>query len=500
MLYNVSGTVTDTDENPLVRKVFLINRSTGVLIDATESDSAGNYSLYAGSNDPVLVVAVPNGDGGNAKVFDSVIPDTFTPAATVNHIGTPGSQAFGLGICPDLPAGFEALNGTFEPTSDEYGNYKYSSDGSIVVWIPAFFYKWGTGANGLALNEVDIKPLSHFADVATGNAAGYAMHRAFYDEDELKDGFFIDKYHCTYNADEAVISSKPNEQFFRCMTHYPNLSLFGFGSGLNAYIDVCKLRGSDWFAASVFQYGALKMLAYAHGEASSDRSQNAWYDVTYNYPRGNVQTFGRHPRENPMFCVTNGSVDFWTATTIPDVALTSHNGQKCGVMDIGGLVFAPAFGLTYESSNFRALKKSVGMRTLTSGSSSSTDINGTAALTSVYDNIGANISATATVTGFRYPDPAQQWFSETVTETDLGYIEACSWFYQASGVTATKNYRLGASVYLSKTNQGVPLVGASYAVGSTEDYGFFLSYFAETRTASNAQYGIRSAYYIPPSP
>ncbi|MCX7084312.1 MAG: hypothetical protein NTY69_02095 [Methylococcales bacterium] len=70
-----------------------------------------------------------------------------------NDIGTAGQQGFGVGILSSLPSGFSKLTGTEDITSDNYGNYVYS-DGSVMVWIPAFYYKFGTGANGLSINQV----------------------------------------------------------------------------------------------------------------------------------------------------------------------------------------------------------------------------------------------------------------------------------------------------------------------------------------------------------
>ena len=113
-------------------------------------------------------------------------------AGLVNNIGVPGQQGFGVGIAPELPAGFVKLYGTDDPASDTYGNYQYS-DGSVMVYIPAFYYKVGTGSNGLAINVVDVKPFSAYESVAAANAAGYALHRAFYNGGRIRPGVFVDK-------------------------------------------------------------------------------------------------------------------------------------------------------------------------------------------------------------------------------------------------------------------------------------------------------------------
>ncbi|RQW18065.1 hypothetical protein EHS17_15630, partial [Rhodobacteraceae bacterium CH30] len=112
--------------------------------------------------------------------------------ATVNDIGTPGAQGFGVGICPDLPDGYSALPGTYIMGSKEYGNYQYS-DGSIMVWVPAFYYRIGHVDNPkyatYGANSIDVKPFAAFADGAAANAAGYALHRAFIDGGQIVPGF-----------------------------------------------------------------------------------------------------------------------------------------------------------------------------------------------------------------------------------------------------------------------------------------------------------------------
>jgi prepilin-type processing-associated H-X9-DG protein len=115
--------------------------------------------------------------------------------ASANNIGMAGTAGFGVGICPptDLPTGFTPLAGHADPTSGNYGNYVYA-DGSVMCWVPKFYYKIGTGANGFPVNWVDIKPASAYADTAAANAAGYALHRAFIDGGVEKSGFFFDKY------------------------------------------------------------------------------------------------------------------------------------------------------------------------------------------------------------------------------------------------------------------------------------------------------------------
>ena len=128
-------------------------------------------------------------------------------AGLVNNIGVPGQQGFGVGIAPELPPGFAKLFGTDDPASDNYGNYRFT-DGSVMVYIPAFYYLYGTGSNGRPINDVDIRPFDAYPNVVTANAAGYALHRAFFDGGSIRPGVFVDKYLCSNNG--GIASSIKN--------------------------------------------------------------------------------------------------------------------------------------------------------------------------------------------------------------------------------------------------------------------------------------------------
>jgi len=188
----------------------------------------------------------------------------------VNNIGIPGQPGFGVGICPGpLPAGMGGISGYADPLSNSYGNYRFS-DGSEMVWIPAFYYKWGTGANGLAINAVDIKPFSQYASVADAAAAGYALHRAFYDGGAIQLGVFVDKYQCSNNAGIAS-SIKNGNPLSSAAAHNPFAGLTG--APANFYygaIAAAKTRGANFFCNSRFIFAALAMLAYAHGQSSTN--------------------------------------------------------------------------------------------------------------------------------------------------------------------------------------------------------------------------------------
>jgi len=265
-----------------------------------------------------------------------------------NSIGTPGSQGFGVGICPStLPVGMTTMTGTLDAASDNYGNYQYS-DGSIMCWIPAFYYLYGDGTNGLAVNDVAVRPYSYYDAVATANAAGYALHRAFYDGGVVQPGFFVDKYLASNNGgiassikNGAPLSSSSAHNPFSDLTGAPPNSYFGAFAA-------SKTRGAGFFPKSLFINSALALLSLAHGQAAAAATWCAWYDAA------GVTNFPKGCNNNALGDVNDATVSY-TSDGYPNCGLTgsglpfastTHNGQACGVADLNGNMYEISPGLT----------------------------------------------------------------------------------------------------------------------------------------------------------
>lgn len=248
-----------------------------------------------------------------------------TDVAVSNDIGIPGGIGFGQGICPTpLPSGFTAMTGTNDISHANYGNYTFT-DGSVMVYIPSFYYKIGTGANGFALNRIAIKSLSYFASLASANASGYAMHAAFYSGTTTpKLGFFIDKYSASPNSGNTAIYS----------------SVIGKSAVSTTPADVLnkiKARSAGYCQSmSVYVKGALAMLHVAHGQAATSTQYCGWYMPTANHPKF-VASFSSTVSDE------DGTVSFTRSGSLRTVAgsgipfeKTTHNGQLCGVTDYSG--------------------------------------------------------------------------------------------------------------------------------------------------------------------
>jgi hypothetical protein len=309
-------------------------------------------------------------------------------SGAVNDIGTPGQQGFGVGIAPELPTGFAAMVGSTDPASANYGNYQFS-DGSVMVYMPAFYYRYGTGTNGNAANVVDVKAFGFFTDVATANAQGYALHRAFYNAGSIRQGVFVDKYQCSNNGGIAS-SIRNGNPLSSASDHNPFSGLTGSPPNIYAgAITAAKTRGSRFFCNTRFIGAALALLANAHASASTNTTYCAWYMVNANYPKGNNNNALGDSNDAAIAYVSDGYSNAGKTGSANFPARTAHNGQLSGVMDLNGNMWEINLGLTSNGTNYYLLKTSVDVATIASGTTLATDAWGSTGLAAMYDNLGA---------------------------------------------------------------------------------------------------------------
>lgn len=302
----------------------------------------------------------------------AVLPDGsfITPAGAVigtpiNDIGTPGAAGFGVGICPALPAGFTPLPGYADIASPNYGNYRFT-DGSVMVWIPAFRFRLGGAADpGFAANganTIRVAPVSLHASEAVANADGFYLHRAFINGGAVQPGFFRDKYDCSANG--SVASSIKNVQ---PMVSGPAAGQVGFSAvgAPNAYhgaFNAARTRGPKFHPETVFQADALARISEAHAQAATSSAWCAWYDPSgvRNFPKGNDNNALKSEADVTLSGAS--AVTFTTAgnATYPAFALagsgsqlakTTHNGQLCGVTDVAGNIYKINPGMTAQATS-----------------------------------------------------------------------------------------------------------------------------------------------------
>ena len=436
-------------------------------------------------------------DGTPVTFPNGIRIGTATGAGAINHIGTAGQQGFGVGIAPSLPTNMAKLYGTEDPASDNYGNYQYS-DGSIMCYVPAFYYKYGTGANGFALNVCDVKAFSYFADVATANAAGYALHRAFYNGGSIRPGFFVDKYLVSRNG--SIASSLKNGVVLSSairggLTDTP-FSILGQADAFYGAIGVARTRGASFHPKTLFQNAALALLSLAHGSASAGTTYNAWYSASStNYPKGNNNNALGDTNDaaiaytwdgNATYagCGKTGSANFFAKTT--------HNGQNCGVADLNGLVWEiTPFGLTSNGTNFYLLNTSVDVNTITASNTLATDCWGATGLAAMYTSIGTTYGSLTASSSNKTFGSAAQVLSEATSGT--------AWAMAGAGVPLVGGVggsnQFGNDYMLDyRPNEMCPLVGGGW--GNSSLAGVWALLCNTGRAGAFDGYGLRAACYL----
>ena len=421
-----------------------------------------------------------------------------------NAIGAPGAMGFGVGICPSLPAGFAPLSGTFDAASDNYGNYRYA-DGSIMCWIPAFYYRVAHASNPTygtyGVNSVDVKPYSHFGNVAAANTAGYALHRAFYDGTE-QPGFFIDKYlgsnSLGANASGGTFSSLALG--IPCDT---DGSQSGVGAiagcgGTNNYGMVqtaCRSRGATFHSASLFMHKALALLALAHAQAATATTWCAWYDAagTTNFPKG--------CNNNALGDAHDASVAYLTAGhgTYPNKPLTgsatapakvAHNGQGSGVMDLNGAMWEVAYGLTSDATNYYGLKPSKRLRGLTGANTTGADsLFGATGIAANYDDYGTSIGVVGGSEAATFFGSASQVLAADTSGE--------GWFATGAGIPLAEggsNLFGNDGLWDYRPNELCPVVGANRAGGSNA--GVWALDLGRVRGSASYGVGGRAALFL----
>jgi hypothetical protein len=420
----------------------------------------------------------------------------------INDIGLAGQRGFGVGICPGpLPTGMVGIEGYGDQASDNYGNYKYS-DSSVMVWVPAFFYKVGTGSNGLALNKIDIKSFSTYATVAAANSAGYALHRAFYNAGNVTYGFFIDKYKVSNNG--GIASSLRNgivltsgqrgtlsTAVYSALTGAPANTLGGS-------VAAAKTRGSSFFPTSIFQRSALAMLSVAHGQSATASTWCAWYDAAgiTNFPKGNNNNALGDAQDGAITYVYDGNGTYTGCGKTGSANLfnrTTHNGQNCGIADLNGLTYDFCPGLTSDGTNYFLLNTSADMKAVTGGNTLAGDLWGATGYAAMYTNIGTTYGplwATGANRSFGMGS-ATQVLSEATSGT--AWAMAGAGIPLATGIGGTNMFGNDV-IYDYKPNEMAPILGGNWADSSGA--GVWSLALGDARSDSTTFIGFRSALYL----
>ena len=270
--------------------------------------------------------------------------------AIFDDIGVQGKLGFGVGVASVVPADITPMPGYTDPSSDNYGNYMTQS-GSQRVYIPAYWYRIAHASNPTyaqyLLNSIDIKKLSTFADETAANAAGYAMHRMFWDGGIRQNGVFVNKYKAS-NLNGVAVSVKGGKPISTSADHNPMGALTAT-AGINAYygaITAAKATSIGAFCTTRFITAGLALLSLAHGQASASTTYCDWYGTSNNFPKGCNNDALKDVNDISVTYISDGYSKCGKTGSATPFAKTTHNGQMSGVADLNGLVYEINPGLT----------------------------------------------------------------------------------------------------------------------------------------------------------
>ena len=463
------------------------------IVTAYSANAALEIGQHIGSTGGAHGVATPEHAGfmspSHAKFLEFF--------GSINNIGVMGEIGAGVGICPLSYSGMSDMPGTMIKGHDNYGNYQYS-DGSVMCWVPAYFYRWGSAESphhaAHGNNACDILPLSAFPSILAAAVAGWPLHRAFWDDSVVQPGVFVDKYKCSNNGGTAS-SIKNGIPLSSNAANNPFSGLSGSPSNIFAgAIDAAKTRGPDFFPTSTFIPDMLNTLSIAHGQAATSAAACAWYDSAgvINFPKGCNNNALRDINDTSVIYESTGYSNAGKTGSGQPFAKTTHNGQVCGVADVNGGMWEICPGLTVQDGNYYILKTSARMADLTSGATLDTDAWGVPAMAKSFDLLGTSHQALGSNVGTNFAiGSANQVFSNATDGND--WAAACAGIPNLNGIGGTNLF--GNDRFYDNRPQHMCLLACGSWYSAT-NAGSGARYCNDSRATSSSHVSFRAALYL----
>ena len=408
-----------------------------------------------------------------------------SPVESNAVFGEIGGLGAGIAYLPETAAtvGLTPMSGASEVGNENFGNF-IDSNNNVFVCIPMMYYKADTATRNSAFSN---KPNIYISYVAK---EGYAPFYAFKKSDgSYVPCVFVSKYLMGISGTKAI--SKKNEDTATSYSSY---------NGINK-ITGCQARNDNFFKAAnsmndnaVLHYAALRfvyyMVAEAHVQAAVRKygsisnvpsSICAYLDKAPYFPKGcnsNLSdvndtsiryTQGTQSYQN---CGKTGSCN------IPEK--TTFNGQKCGIMDMGGLQWEVDAGYIVGEDNVTYILKGID---LLKSLNTDTYLN-------TKNYIGLNMANRRTTSATKVGNGENPVFSFS----DSGNDYNCDNFLNplATAMSSNGTAAYGEDYNYPLTKNYPPLFGGDYGGGAYCGLLFFFGYYGDGWSGSYAYYSARA--------
>ena len=326
------------------------------------------------------------GGVGMVVTYDSIKGDFNIEyeGLEVNKIMLPGKPGAGVGLCPDeylAPLGLEKLPKTHSPNSEEFGNYKHTKSGSIMVYIPKHYVKY--------TNDTSIPYRGFKVEISDVPKNGYFLPRVFINAGKEVPGIFVDKYNCSSSKDYNVVGGTPisipnaipavsnmNNKLLTVkqsvITAIKNGSRLlteeitdadleqNTVNNMSVNVNIAKSRGINFFITPYYLFPMLNDLSDACWQKAYEMQQLgrifnmtelcAWADREPYRPRGN-NNYGKDIDDASVIYTQDGKESgrcLTASVSNENFAKITHNGQKCGITDLNSNVWEHGNGMYFN--------------------------------------------------------------------------------------------------------------------------------------------------------
>jgi len=405
---------------------------------------------------------------GNNLVY--VNSATNTDSYKIQPMGEKGA---GLGTVPesDLPPFLVSMTGTYDKQHDNYANYLHSLSNSIFVCIPKCYYKYNSD------NTIE------YSDSPN---SGFVIERAFINDGVEKKAIFVSKYQGS-NSNGFFASIKNSIPVSTSSANNPVSAINGCGE--NRYDELytaCKSLGSDFFLTPIFVYSMLARMAKAHAYASIDTQNCAFKDIVPHLPKGCNNNALKDTNDSSVVYEATGYSNCGKTGSATNFAKTTQNGQNCGIADLNGNMWEVASGFTRDGTNFKILKESVDIATLTEDSAYNY---------SNYDTIDLSDFVSANSGWTKLGNGSNQVFGFDSDKSTLAYKKTALGIPLSTGTTSGGTTEFGNDgIYRYLRADMTCLVGGYWDSGSLA--GVFALDLTTSRANSNYHVGGRASVFL----